>query len=63
MVDQLLRLPLGAGVSRLTMMITAKPSGTPKMPAEIGWMSHQVFSAIELVTPNTARSQGWVVAM
>ena len=31
----------GAGVSRLTMMITAKPSGTPNRPAEIGWMPHQ----------------------
>lgn len=32
-------------------------------PAEIGWMSHQIDSAIGLVTPNTPRSQGWVWVM
>jgi hypothetical protein len=52
---------LGAGVIRLTMMITAKPSGTPKRPAEIGWMPHH--SSIGEVTPKTPRSQGWVVTM
>ncbi len=40
MLDQFLRLLLGAGVSRLTTMITAKPTGTPNTPAEIGWMPH-----------------------
>ena len=44
-------------------MITRKPSGTPQRPAEIGWMSHHMLSAIGLVTPNTARSQGCVVTM
>ena len=45
------------------MMITAKPSGTPNRPAEIGWMPHQMLSAIGLVTPKTLRIHGWVVAM
>ena len=53
----------GAGVSRLTTMITRNPSGTPHRPAEIGWMPHHVLSAIGPVTPNRPRSQGWVVAM
>ena len=44
-------------------MITAKPTGTPNRPAEIGWMPHQMLSAIGLVTPKTPRSQGCVVAM
>ena len=44
-------------------MITAKPSGTPNTPAEIGWMPHQMLSAIGEVTPNMPRIQGCVVAM
>ena len=30
----------GLRVTRLTSRITAKPTGTPNRPAEIGWMSH-----------------------
>jgi hypothetical protein len=33
------------------------------MPAEIGEMPNQVWSAIEPVTPNMLRSHGCVVAM
>jgi hypothetical protein len=40
-VDEGPRCAHGAGrVSRLTITITAKPSGTPNTPAEIGWMPH-----------------------
>jgi len=53
----------GAGVSRLTTMMTMKPSGTPHRPAEIGEMPYHVLSAIGEVTPNTLRSHGCVVAM
>ena len=44
-------------------MMTTKPSGTPHKPAEIGWMPHQMWSAIGLVTPKTPRSHGCVVTM
>ena len=40
--------------------MTAKPSGTPKTPAEIGSMPHQ--SRTGPLSPNSERSQGWVVA-
>ena len=46
---------------RLTMTITAKPTGTPNSPAEIGWMPHH--SSTGEVTPKMPRSQGCVVAM
>src|SRR5574343_1250540 len=51
----------GGGVSRLTAMVTTKPSGTPKMPAEMGWMPHHSDTGDS--TPNRPRSQGLVVAM
>jgi hypothetical protein len=45
MVDQFLISLLGAGEIRLPMMMPRKPAGMPKVPAEIGLMSHH-FGAL-----------------
>lgn len=43
----------GAGVTKLTKMITAKPTGTPNTPAEIGKMPYHRSTG--LVTPKMLR--------
>ena len=51
------------GMSDVELVAILIRSGTPKTPAEIGWMSHQMFCAIGVDTPNVLCSQGWVSTM